>query len=84
MGKRLSDLRRALGKFGIALENTRQGPHPWKAIGVSRVDGTRQRYGIPAHQGLRTEVRDPYLKGVAEKFGLDEDELREDMGCPRR
>lgn len=83
MGQRIADLVRALRAFDIELRDHKKGAHPWKATGKSRVDGTTQLYPIPAHNGSKTEVRDCYIRGVAQKFGLDEDELRALMGCPK-
>ena len=49
-----------------------KGKHPWKAQRKS--DG--KTYPIPAHNGLKTEISDEYIRGLCRCFGLDETEFR--------
>lgn len=69
MPPRARDLARALATFGITVEAPRSGSH-WTARRGS------VSYSIPMHNGMKTEVKDPYIRGVCRAFGLDEDELR--------
>jgi hypothetical protein len=61
---RLRDIQRALGAHGIRVEEPRGGSH-WKAT-----DG-RLSYPIPAHNGLKEEIPDKYVRGLCRAFGID-------------
>lgn len=67
---RLSAIKRALDDYGIALEKPTTGSH-YKARGKSGV-GT---YPISAHNGLKTEISDVYVKGLCRHFDIDYDEF---------
>lgn len=69
MPARLRDLKRALERFGCIVEQPSSGSH-WKAI----LDG--KTYPIPAHNGLKEEIADHYIRGVCRAFGFDEAKLR--------
>lgn len=71
MPARLRDIQRAVKALGIEVTSPR-GPHPWKAHRKS--DGVS--YGIPAHNGLKTEISDKYIRGLCRAFGIDETQLR--------
>jgi hypothetical protein len=48
------------------------GKHPWKARRPS--DG--KTYGIPAHNGVKTEISEVYIRGLCRAFDLDETAFR--------
>jgi len=70
MPARLREIRRAAGKFDIAITEPSSGSH-WQA----RKQGCRM-YPLPAHNGLRTEIDDKYIAAFCKHFGLEEDEFR--------
>ena len=66
---RLRDYKRALGNFGVLVENTGRGKHPWKA--------TRDGISIPIPvSGLHGEVAKAYFKNFCRSFRIDEERLR--------
>lgn len=67
MPARLNALIRALQERGIVVEPPRSGGSHWKA---RRPDGGAC-YQLPAHNGLRTELPDVYVRGVARHFDID-------------
>jgi hypothetical protein len=69
MPARLSDLRRALIVFGVETVEPSRGSH-WKLT-----KGGFGKYPVPAHNGLKSEVADVYIKGLCEHFGIDRSEL---------
>lgn len=69
MPVRLRVLVRAANKLGIAIDEPKSGSH-WKATRDSEV------YPIPAHNGLRSEIDDRYLRGFCAAFGLELEELK--------
>ena len=75
MPARLRDLARVLRELGIAVEEPTGGSH-WKA---RRLDGTGRPYPLAAHNGPRSEITEPYLRGVCKHFGLDLAELRKKL-----
>lgn len=65
MPARLRDIRRALESMGCAIEAPNGGSH-WKA--------TRPGlpcYPIPAHNGVRSEIGDTYIRGLCRALQLD-------------
>lgn len=70
MGVRLRVLVSAARKFGIAIEEPKSGSH-WKAT------KGQELYPIPAHNGLKSEIDDVYVRGLCRAFGIDVAELKE-------
>jgi hypothetical protein len=71
MPPRLRDLKRALElQAGFRVEEPRSGSH-WKVRGPGG-----KSYPIPAHNGLKTEISEVYVRGLCRTFGLDEAEFR--------
>ena len=68
MALRLGELQRRLAGEGIRVEKPRSGSH-WKATKGSVI------YPIPAHNGLRTEIDNNYLRALCRRFGLADDLL---------
>jgi hypothetical protein len=68
---RLRDIERAAKLSGLEIVPP-NGPHPWKARRAS--DG--KTYGIPAHNGAKTEISDVYVRAFCRTFGLDYAEFR--------
>lgn len=70
MPARLRDIRRAAELFGISVTEPNSGSH-W----LLRRQGVRV-YTVPAHNGLRSEISDVYIRALCRHFGIDEDEFR--------
>jgi hypothetical protein len=66
---RFSDLVRALRALGITVEEPKRGSH-FKAVRGGTV------FPIPAHNALRSEVTDIYIRKLCRALQLDEAELR--------
>ena len=64
MPARLRDLKRRFAGYGINVSEPGKGSH-WKAErgGLS--------YRIPAHNGLKTEIGDTYIRACCRHFGID-------------
>lgn len=64
MPARLQDIKRVLESLGVTIEMPRSGSH-YKAVkgGVM--------YPIPAHNGMRTEIGDQYIRGLCRAFEID-------------
>ena len=58
-----------LQEYGIRVEPPRSGSH-WKAW------NDQVSYRIPAHNGLKEEISDVYLRKLCKTFGLDFDTFR--------
>jgi len=67
---RLSKIKAAASVYGIDIVPPNKGSH-WKC----RRDGVRM-YPIPAHNGLRTQVSDIYIRKFCKHFDIDEDVFR--------
>lgn len=68
----LRKLKRAIEKQGGTVEEPKSGSH-WKA----KRDGVC--YPIPAHNGLKTEIAEVYIRACCRSLKLDEKTLREDL-----
>lgn len=66
MPARLAAVASAAAKRGVEVRRPRKGSH-WKAIRAS--DG--KVYPLPAHNGLKTELPDVYLRGLCRCFAWD-------------
>lgn len=60
---RLRDLARALEAYGVKLEEL-HGKHNWRFV-----------RGLPAHNGLKSEISDVYVNGAARAFSIEKHEL---------
>lgn len=69
MPARLKDLKRGLEQLGVTVEAPNKGSH-WKC----RKPGYRA-YTLPAHNGVRTEIDDKYIRSLCKNLELDADEL---------
>jgi hypothetical protein len=69
---RLAQVKRILRQYGIAIQNTKRGRHPIKAVGCHRITGRKLSYPLPVH-GKNPEIHEFYLRGLIEKFALPED-----------
>jgi len=67
---RLSNIKRVLEAMGATIEEPSSGSH-WKV----RMDGMPM-YPIPAHNGLRSEISDGYIKRMCSNFKIDYEEFR--------
>lgn len=65
MPARLRDLKRALGAFGVAVDEPSRGSH-WK---LSKPGCPP--YRVPAPNGLRSEIDDIYVNALCRHFGID-------------
>ena len=70
---RLQEIARRAKAFGFQIEKPTSGSH-WKLRRIS--DG--KMYPIPAHNGLKTEVRSIYLDGFLRFAGLSREEFCDD------
>lgn len=69
---RLNALRRILRAYGLQVENTKRGKHPFKAKGL--ILGTQRQHTYPLKvHGRNPEISKSYLKGIIEEFNLPED-----------
>lgn len=71
MPAKLSDIKRAVVALGHALEAPRAGGSHWKVRG--RGGGC---YPIPAHNGLKEQIPDPYIRGLCRFLGVEFEEFR--------
>ncbi len=73
MPARLKAIARALKESvpGSEVQRPKKGSSHWKAIGP---DG--KTYPIPAHNGLKTEIGDAYIRGLCTAFGLSIEEFK--------
>jgi hypothetical protein len=69
---RFRDLVRVLADYNVDVVAPTSGSH-WKAVRDGR------SYPIPAHNGLRAEIPDLYIRGVCHCYGLDYAELRKKL-----
>jgi len=70
MPAKLRDIVRALEAMGGTVEPSKGGSSHWKATRNGTV------YPLAAHNGLKSEISDLYIKGLCRCFGLDEREFR--------
>lgn len=70
MPVRFGDLKRWVEKQGATVEKPTSGSH-WK---IHFADGSV--FPVAAHNGLKSEIKDGYLRDIAGLFGLTLDELR--------
>ena len=69
---RLNTLRNVLKAYGLQVENTRRGKHPFKVKGL--ILGTQRQHTYPLKvHGINPEIARSYLKGIIEAFNLPED-----------
>jgi hypothetical protein len=66
---KLSDIKRAVTALGFTLEPPKRGSH-WKVRRGGR------SYPIPAHNGLKEEIQDPYIRGLCRFLGIELEEFR--------
>jgi hypothetical protein len=71
MPARLADIERAARAFGLDILKPK-GKHSWKASRPA--DG--KTYPIPAHNGMKTEISDVYIRGLCRCFQIDEAAFR--------
>jgi hypothetical protein len=64
---RLQQLKKWLREYDVTIETAS------RHFMARRGDG--RGYTIPAHNGLKTEVPDKYLKALCKHFGIDPSEL---------
>jgi hypothetical protein len=67
---RFNSVKRALAKFGVTVLPGKGTSH-YRAI-----DASGKTYPIPAHNGLKTELTDVYIKGVCRCFNIDYESFR--------
>jgi hypothetical protein len=65
MPARLRDLKRALGVFGVEVDEPGSGSH-WKLSKPGLPP-----YRVPAPNGLRSEIDDIYVNALCRHFGID-------------
>ena len=70
MPLRLRQIKKRAKDFGISLEEPRRGSH-WK---LRR--GNEGVYPITAHNGLKSEIPDVYIRGLCNHFRIDLKEFK--------
>jgi hypothetical protein len=73
MPARPRDIKRALEARGVRVDEPTKGSH-WKAVGSGG-----KVYPVPAHNGLKTEIGDEYIRGICRAFGFDFAEFRREL-----
>jgi len=73
---RLNRLRRILKAYGLQVENTRSGKHPFKVKGPIRGMQRYHTYPLKIH-GRNPEIPRSYLRGIVKEFNLPEDVFEE-------
>ncbi len=69
---RLNELRKILKKYGLQVESTGRGKHPFKVKG--RISGTGRRHTYPLKiHGKNPEISKSYLNGIVEEYNLPDD-----------
>jgi hypothetical protein len=69
---RLSRLRQILKDYGLTVESTGRGKHPFKVKGLVRGTDRQHTYPLKVH-GRNPEISPSYLRGIMEEFNLPED-----------
>lgn len=70
MPARMGDIVRAARRMGVEVEEGHATSH-WKF----RRDGYRP-YPIPAHNGVKQEISDKYIRAMCRSLGITEEEFR--------
>lgn len=71
MPARLKDILRAAKTLGLDAREPNSGSHYM----VSK-PGCLRPYPLSAHNGMKTEIEDKYIRGLCRAMGLDEAEFR--------
>ena len=69
MPERLRTLKKRAKKFGATLEEPSSGSH------YKFRSKDRRAYPVSAHNGLKSEIPDVYIRGLARFLGVSVDEL---------
>ncbi len=72
MPARLQAIVRVAAKHGIDCREPRSGSH-YKLVKGSTV------FPLSAHNGLKTEIADVYIRKLCEAFGLDVEAFKKDL-----
>jgi hypothetical protein len=67
---KFSAIKREVLAMGLTVEPPRGGGSHWK------VRGRNGSYPIPAHNGLKGEIPDQYIRGLCRFLGVDFEEFR--------
>lgn len=73
MPARLSAITKALKKRGGRVDASKSGSSHFKAFYADKM------FPIAAHNGMRTEIADVYIRGLCREFGFDEKAFRKDL-----
>jgi len=66
---RLNQLRKILKAYGLTVESTGRGKHPFKVKG--RIIGSQRQHTYPLKiHGKNPEISKSYLRGIVEEFNL--------------
>lgn len=69
---RLNQVRKLLKTYGLRIENTGRGRHPFKVKGYIFETSRLHVYPLKVH-GRNPEISRSYLKGIIEEFNLPDD-----------
>ena len=71
---RLNQLRKILKHYGLTVESTGRGKHPFKVKGI--VLGTKRQHTYPLKiHSKNPEISKSYIRGIIEEFNLPKDAL---------
>lgn len=68
---RLNQLRHILKAYGLTVESTGRGKHPFKVKGTVLGTNRQHTYPLKVH-GKNPEISKSYLRGIVEEFNLPE------------
>ena len=66
---RLNQLRKILKTYGLTLESTGRGKHPFKVRGIVKGSTRQHTYPLKIH-GKNPEISKSYIRGIIEEFNL--------------
>ena len=69
---RLNQLRQILMEYGLTVESTGRGKHPFKVQGLVKGTNRQHTYPLKVHD-RNPEISPSYLRGIVEEFNLPED-----------
>ena len=72
---RLNDLRKIIKEYGLQVESTGRGKHPFKVKGEVLCTNRQHTYPLRIH-GKNPEISRSYLNGIIEEYNLPLDAFR--------
>ena len=69
---KLNELRKIVKKYGLQVESTGRGKHPFKVKGIVLCTNRQHTYPLRIH-GKNPEISKSYLNGIIEEYNLPDD-----------